>query len=85
VDNLKKYVGLNCNVCGNDQFSVLDADNEELLYADDETKIKCSDCGIITTKEQIIQDNTAKLNANLEEVTNDVVKEFAKDLKKMFK
>lgn len=78
-------VTLKCDVCGNDQFSVMDDTIENLLDAPNETQIKCSDCGRVVTKEQLIEENSSIIEANLEDFTKDIIKETEKELKKVFK
>ena len=84
VEDIEKKVILKCSVCGNDQFFV-DDQIAELLHAPDDTEIKCSDCGRIVTKEQLIEENSYIINENLEDVKNDVKKQVKKELKDMFR
>lgn len=70
---------------GNDQFSTVTEGVYDLLDAPDETEIKCSDCGQITTKSQIIEENQGLINANVEDFKSEIVKEIKKDFKKFFK
>lgn len=79
-----KNVKLFCPLCGNDQFSTLDQTND-LLNASDDTRIQCSDCKSIYTKAQLIKENEHIINANMEEVKNEVMKDLEKEIKKMFK
>lgn len=75
---------MHCPVCGNDQFSAIDDDLDNLSDAPDETRIQCSDCKTIFTKEEL-EENQATINANMEEVKNEAVKELEKELKKALK
>ena len=72
-----------CPICGNDQFSNLD-NEEDLQTAPDETRIQCSDCKKILTKTELIESNQHIIEANIEEVKNDFIKDLDKQLKKMF-
>jgi len=56
-----------------------------LAWSPDETEIKCSDCGLITTKEQLIKDNNHIIEANIEDFKEEIIKQLQKDLKKIFK
>lgn len=85
VDNLEKMITLRCPVCGNDQFSAVDENIEDLRGAPDETRIKCSDCGCIKSKEELIEGNSELINANVEDFKEDIVKQLQKKLKRMFK
>lgn len=85
MKNLDRKVTLYCNVCGNDQFSALDEEIDNLLEAPDNTKIKCSDCGKVFTKAELIQENQDVINANIEDIKNEAIKELEKELSKAFK
>ena len=82
---MEMSIGLKCDVCGNDQFSVVDETVEELLDAPDDTFVKCSDCGREVTKEEFIKENSHIIEANVEDFKADIMKELEKDLKKAFK
>lgn len=85
MKNFEKSISLHCSICGNDQFSTVDESIENMMEAPDETEIKCSDCGRIVTKEQLIQENQHIINANIEDLKEEAIKQLKKDLKKMFK
>lgn len=85
MKDLSRNVTLFCDVCGNDQFSTLDEITCELKEAPDETKVKCSDCGKIFTKAELLEVNQEVINANIEDIKNEVVKEFEKELAKALK
>lgn len=51
-------ISLKCNVCGNDQFSAVDEKIYDMSEASDDTEVKCSDCGRIVTKEQLVEENS---------------------------
>ncbi|WP_068505810.1 ECs_2282 family putative zinc-binding protein [Paenibacillus kribbensis] len=85
MKEFEKNISMNCSVCGNDQFLIIDDRISDLKDASDETKIKCSDCGTVTTKEQLIEDNSYKINANIEDFKEDIAKQVIKDIRKLFK
>lgn len=85
MKDLNRKVTLYCNVCGNDHFSTLDEGIDDLLKAPNNTKIKCSDCGRIFTKAELIEENQNIINANIEDIKNDAIKEIEKELAKAFK
>lgn len=76
---------LYCPICGNDQFSCVDVEHNDLSDAPAEAKVQCADCKYIFTKAELIEENQDVINANIEEVKNDLIKDFEKKLKKMFK
>lgn len=85
MKDLSRSVSLLCPVCGNDQFSAVDNDFEDLSDAPDETRVKCSDCGAIRTKAELIEENQEIINANIEDIKKEAISEIEKELKKAFK
>lgn len=85
MKDLSRKVTLYCSVCGNDQFSTLDDGIDDLMEAPDSTKIKCSDCGRVFTKAELIEENQNVINANIEDIKNEAMKELEKELAKAFK
>lgn len=85
MKNMEKSVILKCSVCGNDQFSSAHENIENIQDASDEIEVKCSDCGRVITKEQLIEENSHIIDANLEDFKNDIVKQVEKEIKKLFK
>ncbi|MEF2097301.1 hypothetical protein V3595_22030 [Bacillus sp. CFBP9009] len=85
MKDMEMNISMKCSVCGNDQFSNVDESIEDMMNAPDETEVKCSDCGRITTKEQLIEENSHIIDANIEDFKGDIMKQLKKDFKKMFK
>lgn len=85
MKDIKKDVKLLCRICGNDQFKSLDSEFEDLVDAPDTTRLKCSDCGHIFTKAELIEDNNENINAAIEETKDELIDEFSKELKKSLK
>lgn len=77
-----RNITLYCPNCGNDQFSTLDNDVDE---PSDDTKYQCSDCKLIITKAELIESNQDIINANIEDIKQEAIKEIEKTLKKAFK
>lgn len=85
MKDMEMRVNLKCSVCGNDQFSTVDENIEDLLDVPDETLIKCSDyCGRVVTKEELIEESSHIIDANIEDFKKDIFKKAEKDLKKAF-
>lgn len=82
IENRK--ISMHCPTCGNDQFSTVD-DVEDLVDAPDDTKFKCSDCKSVFTKAELLESNQDIINANIEDIEAEAIKEFEKKLKKIFK
>lgn len=85
MKGISRNVTLVCPLCGNDQFSSVDCELNSLKEAPGETQIKCSDCGRITTKDVLIQDNQEIINANIEDIKKEAVSEAKKEIEKMLK
>ena len=74
----KRNVSLYCPVCGNDQFSCVDMELDDLSDAPDGTRIQCADCNSIFTKAKLIAANHDVIAANIDEMTEQVVKDLQK-------
>jgi uncharacterized Zn finger protein len=81
MEDMVKRIVMKCNTCGNDQFSIVDESIKDLQEAPGEAELKCSDCGLVVTKEQLIQDNSANIHANVDDLKED----FMVELRKRFK
>lgn len=80
-----RNVRLHCPTCGNDQFSCVDVNFDDLSDAPDEVKLKCADCNSIFTKGELIEANEDTINANIEDIKNEAMQKIEKSLKKIFK
>jgi hypothetical protein len=85
MKDLDRKVTLLCPLCGNDQFASLDEDFEDLLHADDNVRLRCSDCGSEYTKQELIDSNGAIIDNAVDELAQDAVKELEKGLRKAMK
>ena len=85
MKDMSRSISMLCPVCGNDQFESLDAEYQELNETPDETLLRCADCGSTFTKEELIKENSEKINIAVEEMKKDVAKEIEKELKKALK
>lgn len=80
-----RNITLHCPTCGNDQFSCVDVNFDDLSDAPDEVKLKCADCNSIFTKGELIEANEDTINANIEDIKNEAMQKIEKSLKKIFK
>lgn len=85
MKDMQMTIKLICSICGNDQFSAVDESIQDIEEAGDEVEIRCSDCGRVTTKEQLIEENSHIIDANVEDFKDEMMKEIEKELKKLFK
>ena len=83
MEDLTRRIQLLCPICGNDQFSAPDIEDEnyDLSSAPDETRLQCSLCQNIFTKATLFEDNQSRINAAIEDMAQEVIKELAKSLK----
>ena len=83
ADKYDRQVTLLCPTCG--------CTDMEILHGSEETieLVKCPSCGRELTKEELINENSENIKANLnevkEEIQKDLVKEMQKNLKDAFK
>lgn len=80
-----RKVTIYCPTCGNDQFSCVDADIDDLSDAPNDVKLKCADCNSIFTKGELIEGNQDIINANIEDIKQEAIKELEKKLEEIFK
>ena len=85
ADIRTKYITLYCPTCGNEHFSCVDVENDDLSDAPDDTRLQYADCKCIFTKAELIEANQDVINANIEDVKQELMKDLEKELKKLFK
>lgn len=85
MKNMQMEICLKCSVCGNDQFSAIDESIQDISDADGDVEVKCSDCGKVVTKDELLEENSYIIEANIEDFKNDIMKVIEKDFKKIFK
>lgn len=85
MKDMEMNIKLRCSVCGNDQFLAVDESIKDINEAEDDIEIKCSDCGRIVTKEQLIEENSSLIDDNIEDFKDEVMKELDKEIRKIFK
>ena len=54
MKDLSREVAMLCPLCENDQFECLDEEFEDGVDTLDEVRFRCSDCGSVFTKEELI-------------------------------
>lgn len=83
--NMQMEIFLKCSICGNDQFSAIDESIQDISEADGDVEVKCSDCGKVVTKDELLEENSYIIEANFEDLKDDIMKAIEKDFKKIFK
>lgn len=81
MKSFEMNISLECSVCGNDQFAPVDESIDDMHDSPDDTLIRCSDCQRIVTKEQLIEENSHIIDANMEDLKKEAIKELEKELK----
>lgn len=87
LKDLSRKVSLHCPVCGNTMFSTMDEHykNADLCIAPNTVMFKCSDCGNIISKGELLDMNKGVINANIEDIKKEATKEVEKELKRLLK
>lgn len=76
-----RNVELVCSICGCNDF-VFDQNLQEMP---DDQVIKCADCGRIYTKSELIEENQGRIDANINEMVDDALKDIKKMIKRNFR
>lgn len=84
MKDFNRRVVMLCPLCGNDQFETFDDEFDDLVYAPDDTKLCCSDCHSIYTKEELLEGNAEILENAVEEMQDEIIRELDRELKKVF-
>jgi len=82
MKNYDRNVKLICPLCGNDSFSNVDYESDDLLNAPGSIKEKCAYCGSIFTKDELLEANKEQIDATAEEMIQEALGDFEKELKK---
>lgn len=79
LDKLNRSIALLCPTCGNAEMESLNGphDVSDLL--------KCNSCGLEITKDELMNTNQENINANLDEMKQQAVKEVKSEFEKMLK
>lgn len=85
MNNLERKVTLLCPLCGNDQFTSLDEKFEDLLHASDDVRLRCSDCGSVYTKRELLDNNASIIDNAVDGLAQDAAKELKRKLKEALK
>ncbi len=85
MKDYSRRISLYCPVCGNSQFTMNDAEYDDLSDAPDEIRLQCLDCKGVFTKRELIEENQATINANIEDVKKEIIEDVEKELAKAMK
>ena len=74
-----RRVSLLCPTCGSDHFEFDQGVDDSIEIA------KCASCGREINKDNLIRENSENINAHVEEVGREIVKDVANDLRSRLK
>lgn len=77
-EKYNRSVTLLCPTCGNSQLETQADDQEKEM-------IRCPSCDRTMTKEELIRENGESIDANLDEMKEEVLKDVKKEFSDMFK
>ena len=83
-NDFSQEVVLICRACGNDQFE-FDVPDGDLVNAPNSAIFKCTHCGLVTTKADLIADNSESISAAVDDMVTDVKTVITKEIEKAFK
>ncbi len=70
-----RSVSMRCSTCGVTDFE----------FEDEDSPVRCTGCGRIFAREELIRENGAKIESEVEQIGAQIIGDLQKDLKKMFK
>lgn len=80
ADKYGRTISLLCPTCGGTQFEYESED------ADDNSQpVKCPACGFITTKAELMEANGENIDAHVDEIKKQLLKDVTQSLKDAFK
>ena len=85
MNKLARQISLMCSTCGRDNFEMQDENYSDFFEAPDDVKVRCIYCDRVFTKKELLEDNQEIINANIEDVKKELLKDIEKELKKVFK
>ncbi|MGG6101254.1 ECs_2282 family putative zinc-binding protein [Pantoea allii] len=74
-EKYNRNIILLCPVCG----------NSEMEHVEESEIVRCIDCGKELTKDELIQENGASIDAHVNEIKKELTHDIEKQLKDMFK
>ena len=85
MKNAEREIDLLCGTCGNNMFEVLSSNSTDLSDMPDDSRLRCSYCGRIYTKNELMQDNESLIDSNINDIVYEVTRNPEDELKKLFK
>ena len=85
MKDISRSITMLCKACGNDNFEAVDPKYKDVNNVPEYAELKCSDCGRIITKKELIDENEDRINANIEDMENEFTSEVVKEIEKALK
>ena len=76
-DGYSRSIELRCSTCAGTQF-----EHEENVESDELVHIRCIGCNRMFSKQELIRENAENIDAHVSEVGEEILQDFAKDMKK---
>ena len=77
IEKHERHVSMLCPVCGSDRFSFDDALEDG--------PVTCANCGRVTTRDDLIRENSEVIDANVRTMGREIEKDAAKEIEKAFR
>lgn len=77
-EKFDRTIPLNCPTCGGTEF-------EYQSENDDTQPVKCHGCGLTTTKAELIASNSENIDAHMDEIKEQLLKDVTQSFKDAFK
>lgn len=74
-DDYSRSVSMQCSTCGGTDFE----------FEDESSPVRCAGCDRVFTHEELIRENGARIESEVEDVKAQIVADIRKDFSKMFK
>jgi predicted RNA-binding Zn-ribbon protein involved in translation (DUF1610 family) len=76
TEKYNRSVTLLCPTCGSTKFSSSELNNSESEL------LKCANCGLEVTRDELIRENSENIDEHVKEVTKEVTEDLGRELKK---
>lgn len=70
-----RSISMQCSTCGGTDFE----------FEDENSAVRCVGCNRAFTREELIRENNAQIEAEVEDVKSQFISDISKDFKKMLK
>ncbi len=82
MGNVNRSINMVCPLCGNDMFS---SNDDDITSSTDDIIYRCAECNSEYSREELCQANSELIENTKDEIINEVLTDFNKQLKKAMK